>query len=100
MLQTPGLGVVKVELYPDRSFSTALDILNTDTEVLRSAGLSRSKTIYLKDLATKVLEGLPTLEELEAMGDKTVIQPITLATSTDRHRFPRLYPYTLLPLQC
>jgi len=41
----------------------ALDILNTREEVLRKVGVSRPKIIYLKD-ATKVLSGLPTLEEL------------------------------------
>lgn len=63
-----------LELYPDRSFPTAQDILNTDDDLLRKAGLSRSKIIYLKDLAVKALEGLPALEELEEMDDETVIK--------------------------
>ncbi|MCU0542039.1 MAG: DNA-3-methyladenine glycosylase [Oscillatoriaceae cyanobacterium Prado104] len=66
-----------LELYPNRSFPTAPDILNTEDDVLRSAGLSRSKAIYLKDLALKVLEGLPTLEELEDMDDETAIRHLT-----------------------
>lgn len=66
-----------LELYPERSFPTAEDILNTDDDVLRNAGLSRSKVVYLKDLASKVLEGLPTLDELREMDDETVIQHLT-----------------------
>lgn len=66
-----------LELYPEQSFPTAQDILNTDDEILRNAGLSRAKVIYLKDLAVKILEGLPTLEELEEMNDETVIQYLT-----------------------
>ena len=63
-------------LYADRSSLTAIDILNTPDERLREAGLSRSKVTYLKDLAQKVLEGLPTLAELEAMEDEAIIQAL------------------------
>lgn len=66
-----------LELYPERSFPTAEDILSTDDEMLRKAGLSRAKAVYLKDLAQKVLEGLPTLDELKEMADETVIQHLT-----------------------
>lgn len=66
-----------LELYPERAFPTAEGILNTDDDVLRKAGLSRAKVIYLKDLARKVLEGLPTLDELREMDDETVIQHLT-----------------------
>lgn len=66
-----------LQLYPEKPFPTALDILNTPAEVLRSVGISRPKISYLKDLATKVLEGLPTLEELETMDDESIIQTLT-----------------------
>ncbi len=66
-----------LELYPERSFPTAEAILNTEDNVLRNAGLSRAKVIYLKDLAQKVLAGLPTLDELKEMDDETVIQHLT-----------------------
>lgn len=64
-------------LYPDTSFPTATDILMTEDDLMQKAGLSRSKIIYLKDLALKVLEGLPSLDELEAMEDETIIQNLT-----------------------
>ncbi len=63
-------------LYPDRDFPGAADLLNTPDEALRSAGISRPKIAYLKDLAQKVLDGLPTLAELEAMDDEAIVQTL------------------------
>lgn len=57
-------------------FPTALDILNTLDEVLREVGISHPKVLYLKDLAQKVLDGLPTLADLEAMDDEAIIQTL------------------------
>lgn len=65
-----------LQLYPE-PFPSALDILNTPEEVLRNVGVSRPKISYLKDLATKVLSGLPTLEELEVMDDESIILTLT-----------------------
>src|SRR6476646_597654 len=56
-----------LQLYPERSLPTAEAILDTPDSVLREAGVSRTKAAYLKDLAQKVLDGLPTLAELELM---------------------------------
>lgn len=75
-LSTKAAGTIHrrfLQLYPEKPFPTALDILNTPEEMLRNAGISRPKIIYLKDLATKVLSGLPTLEELEGMDDESII---------------------------
>lgn len=66
-----------LQLYPEKPFPLALDILNTPEEVLRNVGISRPKISYLKDLATKVLSGLPTLEELEDMDDESIILTLT-----------------------
>ncbi|MCC5640034.1 hypothetical protein LC593_30235 [Nostoc sp. CHAB 5844] len=55
-----------LQLYP-HSYPTAWDIFNTPDEVLRGAGISRPKILYLKSLAQKVMEGLPTLDELQTM---------------------------------
>ncbi|UBF25381.1 DNA-3-methyladenine glycosylase [Kovacikia minuta CCNUW1] len=65
-----------LQLYPDTPYPSAEDILNTPDERLRGAGVSRSKVLYLKDLAQKVLDGLPTLAELEEMDDEAVIQTL------------------------
>jgi DNA-3-methyladenine glycosylase II len=66
-----------LQLYPHKPFPTAEDILNTPDGVLRGAGVSRSKASYLKDLAQKVLNGLPPLEKIEAMEDEAIIQTLT-----------------------
>jgi DNA-3-methyladenine glycosylase II len=92
-----------LELYPDRAFPTAQDILNTDDEILRNAGLSRFKVVYLKDLAVKVLEGLPTLEELEGMDDETVIQHLIQVKGIGRWTAQmllifRLHRWDILPV--
>jgi len=66
-----------LQLYPDMERPTAADILATPDERLRGAGLSRGKTLYIKDLAQNVLDGLPELEELEAQDDATIIKTLT-----------------------
>ncbi|MBW4474362.1 MAG: DNA-3-methyladenine glycosylase [Stenomitos rutilans HA7619-LM2] len=63
-------------LYPDRAFPMAIDLLNTPDDDLRSAGISRPKIVYLKDLAQKTLDGLPTMSELEAMDDEAIVQTL------------------------
>jgi DNA-3-methyladenine glycosylase II len=65
-----------LQLYPNQSLPTALDILNAPVELLREVGLSRAKVLYLKDLAQNILDGLPTIVELEAMDDETIIHTL------------------------
>lgn len=66
-----------LQLYSDNQFPSAQDVLNTPDEVLRNVGISRPKVSYLKDLACHSLNGLPTLEELEAMDDESIIKTLT-----------------------
>lgn len=66
-----------LQLYPHQPFPTALDVLNTADETLRGVGISRAKVVYLKDLAQKVLDELPTLPELEVMDDEAIIHCLT-----------------------
>lgn len=56
---------------------TAKAILETPEEILRSVGISRPKISYLKDLALKVEQGLPTMAELALMEDRAVIESLT-----------------------
>lgn len=61
----------KKRLYPQ-------DILQASDEQLRSAGLSGSKLIALKDLAAKTLDGtVPTLARLRRMEDEEIIEHLT-----------------------
>jgi DNA-3-methyladenine glycosylase II len=63
-------------LYPHQGFPTAAELLNTPDDDLRSAGISRPKIVYLKDLAQKTLDGLPTMAELDAMDDEAIVQTL------------------------
>ncbi|WP_242063037.1 DNA-3-methyladenine glycosylase [Nostoc sp. FACHB-145] len=65
-----------LQLYP-QNLPTALDILNTPDEVLRTAGISRPKIVYLKDLAQKATDGLPTVEQLQTMDDEEIVKTLT-----------------------
>jgi len=66
-----------LQLYPGQPHPTAIDILQTPDELLRSVGISRPKIVYLKDLAQKAVDGLPTLENLAEMEDEAIIQCLT-----------------------
>jgi len=56
---------------------TAQAILETPEDILRSVGISRQKVSYLKDLALKIEQGLPTVPELILMEDEAVIESLT-----------------------
>ncbi|HEU4410001.1 MAG TPA: methylated-DNA--[protein]-cysteine S-methyltransferase [Polyangiaceae bacterium] len=57
---------------------TADQIHEVAEERLREAGLSRAKTLALKDLARRAREGtLPTLAETHAMGDDAIVARLT-----------------------
>jgi DNA-3-methyladenine glycosylase II len=45
--------------------------------MLRTAGLSRSKVTYIKDLAQRIEAGLPSLEDLQALDDEAIAQILT-----------------------
>jgi len=56
---------------------TPQGILKLSDEQLRSAGLSKQKSAYLKDLATKTNAGLLDFTRLPALSDEEVIQHLT-----------------------
>ena len=91
-----------LQLYPDATPS-AIYVLNTPDEVLRSVGISRPKILYLKDLAQKILDGLPTLTQLEAMDDEVIIQILTQVKGIGRWTVQmllifRLHRWNVLPV--
>lgn len=92
-----------LQLHPEKPFPEAFAILNTPEEVLRSVGVSRPKISYLKDLATKVLSGLPTLEELAVMDDESIIKILTQVKGIGRWSVQmllifRMNRYDVLPV--
>ena len=48
-------------------------LVNLSDEQLRGVGLSRQKTLYLRDLSQKILDGSLPLDEIESMTDDEVI---------------------------
>ncbi len=66
-----------LQLYPEAAALTTEMILATSDEQLRSAGLSRSKALYIKDLAQRIQAGLPTIAELEDLDDESIIRLLT-----------------------
>lgn len=56
---------------------SAITLLETPEDTLRYYGISRPKIAYLKDLAQKVMDGFPTIEELDLLTDEDIIQTLT-----------------------
>lgn len=62
------------DLYQGSRFPLASQIIETEHEQLRSVGLSGAKARYVKDLATKTLDGSLALKHLSRMEDEEVIE--------------------------
>ena len=72
-------------LYPRRKWFSPALVLATADETFRGAGLSRSKTAAIKDLATKTIEGVvPTLAALRRMEDEEIIARLTTVRGIGR----------------
>ena len=92
-----------LQLYTDKPFPTPQDILNTPDETLRGVGISRPKVMYLKNLAQKILDGLPTLTDLQAMEDEAIIKTLTQVKGIGRWTVQmllifRLHRWDVLPV--
>lgn len=65
-------------LFPRRKWFAPELIIATPDEKFRAAGLSGSKTMAIKDLAAKTLDGtVPTRAALERMSDEEIIARLT-----------------------
>ena len=57
---------------------TAEHILDAPNELLRAAGLSHNKSLALRDLAAKTIDGtVPTLVQIRRMSDEAIIEHLT-----------------------
>jgi DNA-3-methyladenine glycosylase II len=66
-------------LYPDLRFPEPAQLLSTADESLRGAGLSRSKTASVKDIAAKTLDGVvPPSRELAELDDEEILKRLTV----------------------
>jgi DNA-3-methyladenine glycosylase II len=64
-------------IYPMRSFPEPGDVLKTEDEKLRHAGISSQKVRYLKDLSKKFIEGIVKPSNFFDMNDDEVIEQLT-----------------------
>ena len=72
-------------LYPRRKWFSAALILATPDERFRAAGLSRSKTAAIKDLAAKTLDGtVPRQAAFSRMTDEEIITRLTAVRGIGR----------------
>lgn len=65
-----------VDIYPNRSFPKPIDILETEDERLRKAGISRQKIRYLKDLSCKFMDGIVIPSEFRDMSNEEIIEQL------------------------
>lgn len=71
------LGRVKA-LFPGKKFPAPEDLLAMPEERLRSAGLSRAKTIAIKDIAAKAADGIvPPRRAMARMPDAEIVERLT-----------------------
>ncbi|MFI5248732.1 MAG: DNA-3-methyladenine glycosylase family protein [Gemmatimonadales bacterium] len=63
-------------LYGGRA-PTPDELLATPDEKLRAAGLSRGKTLYLKDLAARAADGTIAVDRLHELGDDALMEALT-----------------------
>lgn len=71
------------DLYGGRD-PTPRELLRTSDEKLRAIGLSRQKTAYLKDLATRVSTGAFPMDTLHELTDDQIIEALTAVKGVGR----------------
>src|SRR3954462_13575649 len=72
-------------LYPKLKWLDPKQVLATPDETLRRCGLSTSKTIALKDLAAKTIDGtVPKAPALARMSDEEIIERLTAVRGIGR----------------
>jgi DNA-3-methyladenine glycosylase II len=66
-----------VGLFPGRRFPTPRQVIDASSEDLRRVGLSRQKSLYLKDLAAHVDNGTLNFHRFVKMDDEEIILDLT-----------------------
>jgi len=72
-----------LELFDGRTPAPA-ELLAADPERIRSAGLSRPKVAYLRDLAERVEDGELAVDRLAELGDEEVVAALTAVKGLGR----------------
>jgi DNA-3-methyladenine glycosylase II len=83
-------------LYPGRNFPTPEEILQTPDERLRAAGLSRAKTMAIKDIAAKTVTGvIPSSSTIREMSDAEIVERLTVVRGVGPWTVEMLLIFTL-----
>jgi DNA-3-methyladenine glycosylase II len=64
-------------LFPGDGHPTPEAVLAAPIEALRAAGLSRAKVLYLRDLASKIIDNTVSLDQLDALTDDEIVKTMT-----------------------
>ena len=65
-------------LFTGKTFPAPAQVMQLDVERLRTAGLSRPKANYIRDLAQKTIDGVvPTLRECDRLTDAELVERLT-----------------------
>lgn len=86
-----------VDLFPGATFPTPAQVLAASDEALRSAGLSRQKMAYIRDIARQTDSGVVPLKRsaFARTGDEAIIKRITQVKGIGRWTAEMLLIFTL-----
>jgi len=73
-----------VALFPGRRFPSPRQVLDASSEDLRRVGLSRQKSLYLRDLAAHIENGTLNFHRFSKMDDEEIIVDLTRVNGIGR----------------
>ncbi len=83
-------------LYPGKKFPTPEDLLATPDEKLRAAGLSRNKTLAVKDIAAQKLAGVvPDSRAIKKLANEEILERLTSVRGVGPWTVEMLLMFTL-----
>jgi DNA-3-methyladenine glycosylase II len=83
-------------LFPHTKFPSAEELIDTPDEKLRSAGLSRNKTLAVKDIAAKTLAGvIPDGRAIRKLSNEEILERITTVRGVGPWTVEMLLMFTL-----
>ena len=83
-------------LFDGSRFPRPEDVIQADVERLRTAGLSRQKATYIRDLAQKTLDGaVPSLKECDRLTDAEIVARLTSIKGVGRWTVEMLLIFNL-----
>lgn len=83
-------------LFDRNAFPSPAEVIRLDVERLRTAGLSRPKASYIRDLAQKTMDGIvPSLKECDRLTDAELVERLTSIKGVGRWTVEMLLIFNL-----